>query len=156
MAMKNSVTHAQQIIMLLIIIIGVFICFVIAESHDEIVPNKESWTPSNYYIAHIHIKNITSANGLREFIKYCIEEYWHLRTLIKAPQIKECNQCIDEGFDNFAGIDHGDSKLFRLRSCVKKCIDIFWPRRLTSPNQTPPGIITCVHSCFHEFQKIQR
>ncbi|MED6168648.1 hypothetical protein PIB30_013377 [Stylosanthes scabra] len=147
-----------------VIIVGVVICFVIAESH-EIVPNNNNresyWTPSNYYIANNHEKNISSDSKqlLRELTEYCMEKYWHLRNFMNAPEMMKC---IKEGFDNFQGIDHAD--ILRMRVCVENCVEKFWlppetlsekplppHRRHRGPQSIyPPRLMKqCVRDCFN-------
>ncbi|MED6168649.1 hypothetical protein PIB30_013378 [Stylosanthes scabra] len=143
-----------------VIIVGVVICFVIAESH-EIVPNNNNresyWTPSNYYIANNHAKNISEASELlRELTEYCMDKYWHVRNFMNAPEMMKC---IKEGFDNFK-----DNEILRMRECVENCVEVFWlpPETLSEkpppshrrhrgpqPPYPPPLMRQCVHNCFN-------
>ncbi|MED6151924.1 hypothetical protein PIB30_086996 [Stylosanthes scabra] len=101
--------HAQQIMRLLIIIIGIVSCFVIAESHEIVPNNKESWTPSYYYSKELGTNpsyHITSSivprriiGKMKECLYHCIliEKYWRLRGEDPKPPvlIKKCiNNCI--------------------------------------------------------------
>ncbi|MED6221050.1 hypothetical protein PIB30_050679 [Stylosanthes scabra] len=110
MAMKkSSVIHAQQIIMLhIIIIIGIVTCFVIAESHEIVPNNKESWTQSYYYYyskelgtPSYYITSIDSErklSRLRECLHHCIElikRYWPRHREDPTPP-GVIQQCIDD------------------------------------------------------------
>ncbi|MED6151925.1 hypothetical protein PIB30_086997 [Stylosanthes scabra] len=104
MAIKSSVIHAQQLIimLLIIIIIGIVICFAVADSH-EIIPNKESWSPS-YNIAADNNKQQRKVIALRGATEDCIESYWHLqhRSPVNKPP-PQMEGCIEEAFDKFKG-----------------------------------------------------
>ncbi|MED6159766.1 hypothetical protein PIB30_045293 [Stylosanthes scabra] len=158
MAMKSfSVIRAQQIIMLLIIV-GLVICFVTAESH-EIASNKKI-KKSKYpnFIPENDIKKVIVANGLRDFTKYCMEKNWHLRTIIKQPTLVEgageMMDCISLGFEEFKDIDRKDKEFHGLKGCVEDCIDKCWPQRYVdrSRRDMPPQKMTkCAHTCFKQF-----
>ncbi|MED6168650.1 hypothetical protein PIB30_013379 [Stylosanthes scabra] len=156
MAMKSfSVIRAQQIIMLLIIV-GVVICFVSAESHEIASNNKKSKEFPNF-VPENDIKKVIVANGLKDFTKFCMEKNWHLRTIRKQPTLEEgageMMDCISMGFEEFKDIDRKDKEFHGLKGCVEHCIDEFWPRRVTekTSRELPQRMTKCVHNCFTGF-----
>ncbi|KAL1361646.1 hypothetical protein AAHE18_03G019200 [Arachis hypogaea] len=88
--MKSVILDAQQIIMLLII--GVAICFVFAESHEIIPNNKESSSPS-YYTKQFPGQNPRTMPTLKNCINKCIERHWpHPEDKIQITMgpVKQC------------------------------------------------------------------
>ncbi|KAL1323702.1 hypothetical protein AAHE18_13G035500 [Arachis hypogaea] len=87
---------AMKSVIIMLLIIGVVMCFVLVES-NEIIP-KESSTPS-YYIKIQHPRDDSSIPAMRRCIDNCIEKHWpHPETKTRGCMLRtmECAQnCVD-------------------------------------------------------------